>query len=138
MTAALPRPRPCASCPYRRDVPSGLWATEEYDKLPRYDGDIIDQSQADAFAPFFCHQEVGGHVCSGWLAHRDPTDLLAVRLGISDDRLDPSCADYTTEVPLWSDGEQARTHGVRDIEAPSADAQQAIDKLLRTREVRRG
>jgi uncharacterized protein DUF6283 len=28
-----PRRRPCPSCPYRRDVPSGLWDTCEYDKL---------------------------------------------------------------------------------------------------------
>jgi hypothetical protein len=28
-----PRRRPCSSCPYRRDVPSGLWSAEEYDKL---------------------------------------------------------------------------------------------------------
>jgi hypothetical protein len=35
--------RPCASCPYRKDVPSGIWAAHEYTKLLAYDGDILDQ-----------------------------------------------------------------------------------------------
>lgn len=25
-----PAPRPCESCPYRRNVPSGIWTEEEY------------------------------------------------------------------------------------------------------------
>lgn len=46
-----PAPQPCASCPYRRDVPSGIWAAEEYAKLPAYDADT-------PFQPphlFLCH-----------------------------------------------------------------------------------
>lgn len=36
MTGPLrPRPRPCRSCPYRRDCPSGVWAAETYDRAVR-------------------------------------------------------------------------------------------------------
>nr|WP_280343300.1 DUF6283 family protein [Nocardia neocaledoniensis] len=31
-----PAPRPCVSCPYRRDVPSGVWDFGEYEKLRGY------------------------------------------------------------------------------------------------------
>ena len=32
-----PAKSPCGSCPYRQDVPSGVWAASEYEKLPAYD-----------------------------------------------------------------------------------------------------
>ncbi|WP_354574206.1 DUF6283 family protein [Frigoribacterium sp. UYMn621] len=51
-TPSLPRKSPCASCPFRVNVPSGIWGPEEYEKLPRYDGDMVGQSPK-AFA---CHQ----------------------------------------------------------------------------------
>lgn len=132
---AVPRPRPCASCPYRCDVPSGIWHEEEYDKLPRYDGEIIDQVQQGGMTPFFCHQ-ADGKVCSGWLAHRDPTDLLAVRLGISNEHLDPSCAEYTTDVPLFQSGAEAAAHGKTEIDLPSGKAQRTIEKITAVREKR--
>jgi Family of unknown function (DUF6283) len=34
-----PRPEPCATCPYRRSTPAGVWARNEYDSLEAYDGD---------------------------------------------------------------------------------------------------
>ena len=43
---------PCGSCPYRRDVPSGIWEQHEYDKLPEYDGQTWEQNPA----LFLCHQ----------------------------------------------------------------------------------
>lgn len=125
---AKPRPRPCASCPYRRSVPSGVWDASEYSKLPEYDKDMGEQPGG----VFFCHQNDGA-VCSGWLGYRDPTDLLALRLGIMGGRLDPSCADYTTDVPLFSSGAEAAAHGVQDIEAPGAAARRTIDKVSRKR-----
>jgi hypothetical protein len=56
-------------------VPSGIWAAEEYDKLPLYDGETFEQ------APhlFMCHQR-DGSLCGGWLACHDPHELLALRL----------------------------------------------------------
>lgn len=123
-----PRPRPCASCPYRCDVPSGVWARSEYEKLPGYDGDMAQQRPN----VFMCHQ-TDGHVCSGWLGHKDPLDLLAVRLGISFGTLDPSCADYSTEVPLFGSGEEAAEHGMAEIVRPGESAKQAIEKIKKVR-----
>lgn len=131
MAGALPRPRPCASCPYRRDVPSGVWAAEEYAKLPGYDGETFAQHPA----AFFCHQ-ADGCLCSGWLGHTDPYHLLAVRIGVSTGRLDPSCAEYSTTVPLFGSGQEAAEHGVADIADPSPSAQLIIDKIQRRRDAR--
>lgn len=124
-----PRPRPCASCPYRQGVPSGIWHPEEYAKLPRYDADTMDQPAE----VFMCHQG-SGDVCSGWLGHKtDPTDLLAVRLGLMTGRLHPGCADYTTTVPLFASGAEAAQHGCAQVHSPGARAQAAIDKITRVR-----
>ncbi|MFD7961193.1 DUF6283 family protein [Streptomyces zaomyceticus] len=43
-----PAPRPCASCPYRRDVPSGVWSRGDYVKLPLYDGPTWTQPAVGA------------------------------------------------------------------------------------------
>jgi len=133
--AAVPRKRPCASCPYRQNVPSGVWHPEEYLKLPEYDGEIHEQVQHEqALKEFHCHQG-DGTVCSGWLGHREPTDLLAVRLGIARGSLDPSCATYTTEVPLFPSGRAAAEHGMREVEAPSDEAVEVIEKISRKRDL---
>lgn len=128
MTApSKPRKTPCASCPYRKNVPSGVWHEEEYAKLPPYDAETGEQP----LMPFMCHQQ-DGCVCSGWLGYGDPQDLLAVRLGIAFGHLDPSCADYSTAVELHASGTAAAEHGLRDIEAPDARAVKTIEKLIRS------
>jgi len=128
---AKPRPRPCASCPYRCSVPSGVWDASEYDKLPEYDKETWDQPTA----VFHCHQN-DGSVCSGWLGYGDPTNLLAVRLGLSSGKLDPSCADYETEVPLFPSGHAAAEHGKREINGPSAEAWEVIRKVSHIKGIR--
>lgn len=130
MSAALPRRTPCASCPYRQNVPSGIWSGDEYDKLARYDGEMGEQT---SIAVFRCHQGAGD-VCSGWLGHRDPADMLAVRIGIIRGDLDPSCGEYTTDAPLFPTGAEAAAHGCHDIAAPSERAHQAIAKIVRVRD----
>jgi hypothetical protein len=128
-----PRKNPCISCPYRQDVESGIWDAEEYDKLPKYDGEIIEQVMSDAGSLFMCHQ-TGEEICSGWLGHREePVDLFAVRIGISKGKLDPSVNDYTTSVPLFSSGSRAAEHGKRDILSPSERASDLIDKIVKKR-----
>jgi len=126
---ARPRKTPCASCPYRCAAPSGVWDPEEYAKLERYDAETMDQPAA----VFHCH--LGPRdVCAGWLGHREhPTDLLAVRLGLLDGRLDPSCAEYTTGVPLFDSGAAAAAHGIQDITAPDERARATIAKIVRVR-----
>lgn len=123
----LPRKSPCASCPYRQNAPSGVWHESEYEKLPHYDGETFEQT---SIAVFSCHQQ-DGSVCAGWLGHRDPLDLLAVRIGLADGRLDPSCAEYSTEVPLFASGAEAAAHGVAEILEPGPRAQDTIRKILR-------
>ncbi len=124
------RPRPCPTCPYRCDVASGVWARHEYDKLVGYDGEIHEQAAAGAFYPFRCHGSPDC-LCAGWAGHRDPADLLAVRIGVADGSLDPSVVDYTTDVALFASGAEAAEHGMRDLDAPGPEAQDAIAKLVR-------
>lgn len=118
------RPAPCISCPYRKDVPSGVWAEEEYDKLPEYDGQTHEQK----IDVFMCHQK-NGTVCAGWLGHRDPYDMLAVRIGVSRGALPCEAYDYTTRVPLFASGAEAAEHGKREIEYPGLAAQKLIRKF---------
>jgi len=109
-------------------VPSGVWHEDEYAKLRRYDLPIAEQP----VATFMCHQGDGG-VCSGWLGHADPSELLAVRIGIIEERLDPSCASYTTSVPLFASGAEAADHGEAEMQRPSDDAIAAVRKIVRVR-----
>lgn len=125
---ATPRKNPCASCPYRTGVPSGVWHPEEYAKLPEYDGETFEQSPQ----VFKCHQG-DGQVCSGWLAHREPYELLAVRLGVLSGTLAPECLDYETDVPLFPSGAAAAAHGMRDIENPGIEAEIVMKKISRKR-----
>jgi hypothetical protein len=123
------RKSPCASCPYRKNVPSGVWEAVEYGKLPGYDGETYEQENAKVFS---CHQD-DGTVCAGWLGHRDPADLLAVRIGISSGRLPREAVEYTTDVPLFETGDQAAEHGMREIEHPSEEAIAMSEKIVKKR-----
>ena len=73
-----PKPYPCASCPYRCDVPSGVWDEDEYLKLPDYDEATGEQPPG----VFLCHQD-DERVCSGWAGTHDTEDLLSLRLAVS-------------------------------------------------------
>lgn len=119
---ALPRRSPCASCPYRRDVPSGIWARSQYDALRKYDDTGTDElPSVESFRPFYCHKQTGD-LCSGWVGHRDPQDLLALRVGVARGQISPAALHYTTNVPLFKSGAEAADHGMRDIENPSPEA----------------
>jgi hypothetical protein len=124
----VPRRSPCASCPYRQGVASGIWDTTEYEKLPRYDGETHEQ---EAMAVFMCHQPGCSNVCAGWLGHRDPSELLAVRLGLVRGELDERSLDYSTTVPLFESGAAAAEHGLADIAQPGTAAQMVIAKITR-------
>ncbi len=124
------RPAPCRTCPYRRDVPSGLWDAAEYAKLPGFDGDIPDQVAAGALSVFDCHQRTGD-LCAGWAGCHDMTSMLAVRLRARE--IDPAVYDYQSPVPLFASGAEAAEHGMRDIDHPGPEALAAITKLRRLR-----
>lgn len=126
MTGDLPRPSkaPCGTCPYRTDVPSGIWDWSEYVKLTKYDGETIEQLLKGGTSLFFCHQN-DGHLCAGWAGCHDTDELLALRMN----EVHPDTFGYVSPVPLFGSGAEAAAHGLMDIENPSPAAQAAITKL---------
>ncbi|WP_300265732.1 DUF6283 family protein [Microbacterium sp.] len=127
-TPARPRKSPCATCPFRVNVPSGIWDATEYERLAAYD----EETYAQPTAAFMCHSGPSA-VCAGWLGFGDPADLLAVRLGITLGTLEATCATYETPVPLHPSGRAAAEHGMADIAAPSTKALNAIRKIVQLR-----
>lgn len=127
MTAA-PARTPCYSCPYRRDVPSGVWSSEEYEKLPRYDAPTHDQP----VGAFFCHQQ-DGRLCAGWVGCHDMEESLGLRLAVAFGHVSEVDAEaalnYESPVPLFESGAAASEHGLRDIEAPGPEAQRIATRL---------
>lgn len=122
------RPAPCRYCPYRLDVPSGVWAASEYEKLRRFDGDIPEQFAAGADRVFSCHS-TPDFLCAGWVGCHDMTNSLAIRLNHR--RIDPAVFDYVSPVPLHPSGAAAAEYGMRDLDAPGAEAIAAARKLGR-------
>lgn len=119
--------KPCGSCPYRQDVPSGIWAEDNYTKLPAYDNALPAQPQS----LFLCHQR-DGNLCAGWLATHGPQELLAIRLGIEMyETVDPAVYNYTTDVPVFASGKEACAHGVRDILNPGERAKKMAEGLMK-------
>lgn len=123
-----PGKAPCKSCPYRRDVPSGIWDPSEYEKLTRYDGETFEQ--LDGTALFLCHQQ-DGNLCAGWVGCHDPNELLALRLHAR--QIDPSTYDYVSPVPLFASGAEAAEHGLAEVDQPGEAADKVIRKLTRQR-----
>lgn len=119
---------PCKSCPYRKDVPSGVWDASEYDRLTDYDGEIIEQLMAGGRGLFMCHQR-DGCLCAGWLATHGPDNLLALRLNASE--VKDEVWGYRSPVPVFASGSEAAAHGKKDIQEPGGRAQRAINRLVR-------
>lgn len=117
---------PCGSCPYRTDVPAGIWEAHEYAKLPAYDGETWQQPPQ----VFMCHQR-DGCICGGWLMTHDRDHLLALRLQARN--LDPSVWEYAPDVPVFESGAAAAAHGMAGIENPTPEAQRKIAGLIRQR-----
>lgn len=121
-----PAAKPCGSCPYRRDVPSGLWDPSEYHKLPEYDLPTPEQPMG----VFLCHRQ-NGRACAGWCGVHDMTDSLGLRMATSMGKVkDPEhFLDYTTDVPLFKTGAEAARHGMAEVEKPGPEAMRLIAKL---------
>lgn len=131
-----PARTPCVTCPYRRDVASGVWEREEYEKLPRYDGPTMTQPPS----AFYCHAQ-NGRLCSGWVGCHDMNESHGLRVGhivghLSDEDVN-AAFDYECPVPLFGSGAEAAEHGLRDVETPGREAIRAIKKVTARRE-RRG
>ena len=119
-----PAKSPCGSCPYRRDVPSGVWAESEYAKLPRYDN---AETWTQPTGLFLCHQQ-DGRVCAGWAGCHDMEENLAIRLHAREmpEKVWEAILDYRTDVPLWESGAAAAAHGMAEIETPSDKARRVV------------
>lgn len=132
-----PAPRPCASCPYRTDVPSGIWDASEYAKLPAYDRPTMEQPPQ----LFLCHQHDRGsehsRVCGGWAGCHDGDELLALRFALIDGRMAVEAAkatiNYRSPVPLFPSGAAAAEHGLAEITRPGSAAAAAMRKIGRQR-----
>jgi len=128
----------CATCPYARTTPSGVWARDEYEKLRTYDeggGELTEWPDGSkhvvpALATFHCHQEAVTKVdtvCRGWLSvHRDS---VAVRLACVDGRIDPNDVPREVESEYYATGAAAADAGEADISSPSPTARKAVDRL---------
>lgn len=119
-------PRPCVSCPYRLDCPSGVWSEEEYEKLRVY-----DDPYAPEVAVFHCHQENAtgvDTVCRGWLTVA--SESVAVRVAGATGRVTGEEVYAEPPVPLHPSGNAAADFGERDIECPSRAAIAMASKLL--------
>lgn len=124
----LPKPpkRPCGSCPYRKDVPSGVWAGEEYAKLRKFDGEPVEQFMNGGTALFMCHQR-DGCLCGGWLQAHGTDNLMALRMH----PVDESAWGYTSDVECFSSGAEAAAHGMRDIEHVGEAARALQSKIVK-------
>jgi hypothetical protein len=120
---------PCESCPYRQDVPSGVWSAEEYDKLPEYD-------KPTAYQPlmwFGCHARPN-LACHGWAvvhgSQQGEYALLARRVF--------PFKIPTATVSLFASGAQAARHGKARLKHPGKRARELmlvlLDKYSRLRE----
>lgn len=128
-----PCSHPCGSCPYRQDVPGGVWSTEEYEKLPHYDKPTAEQPMG----LFLCHQQ-NGHLCAGWAGTHDMDETLSIRLAVTMGTMHPDeiqkTIDYESPVSLWESGQEAHDHGVADVSRPSYEAKKIQHKLMMKRE----
>lgn len=124
-----PARTPCDSCPYRLDVPSGVWSPEHYQLLPLYD----QETYAQPASVFLCHQK-DGRVCAGWAGCHDMGQSLGVRMGVLMGTFGPETQEalweYTTPVPLHPTGQAACDHGMRDIDHPSPEATALMNRLI--------
>lgn len=117
------RSQPCSACPYRLDVPSGVWDASEYDKLRPYDRPTGDQP----WAGFACHA-TPEHFCHGWavvhMRRGRRYELLALRLL-------PEMEIPDAGVPLFDSGTDAADWGQQDHDNPSTEAIEVINRLIR-------
>lgn len=117
-------PRPCVTCPYRRDTPPGIWAPEEYEKLARYDDERV-------LALFLCHQTNATGTptaCRGWLTVHQ--ESVAARLAVLHGRVTDDQRYAEVDVELYVTGTEARDAGLAGVKRPDEAAQRAMDKLV--------
>ena len=124
-----PRKTPCATCPYRKNVPQGIWDWSEYQKLRRYDEDTATQPPN----LFMCHQGEGD-ICMGWWScGGQPFELLAVRLAVIRGEIALEELENITTIPIHPTHSAAAGHGTEKYYDPPQEARDAIEKIVRKR-----
>jgi len=113
------RKTPCEACPYRQNVPSGVWDHDEYEKLRPYDGETFEQPVGG----FACHS-TPKKFCHGW-AVVSGSDSLALRMAGCAHEIPPA------KVPLFATHNEAADHGQREVPRPGEQAVDVIDRLQR-------
>jgi hypothetical protein len=113
------RSMPCEACPYRCDVPPGVWDDAEYDKLAAYDAETFAQPSGR----FSCHATTD-HLCHGWaVVHMNrghEYELLALRIHPTE--------IPESKVPLFASASEAIAHGKRRGDART---RKVASRLLR-------
>lgn len=135
-TVGPPAKDPCKTCPYRTDVPPGVWSANDYAKLPPYD----QPTPLQPGGVFLCHLHALNttpRVCAGWVACHDMDHNLSVRLALASKDMTGDVAeaiyDYQTTVPVFTSGREAADHGMSAIDNPPPAAEAAWTKILRAR-----
>lgn len=124
---------PCATCPYLRTSPLGLWDATEFENLVEHDLDEVGG------AAFGCHKK-DGSLCRGWLADQKRRGVPSIQLRLrlctdpsalatfeAVDEQDPSLYDSITEMVRAN---HRRPFPARDPRARHLAAQK---RLARTR-----
>jgi len=77
--------RPCKTCPYRKDVPVGVWDPVEFQNL-------LEQDARQFGRMFDCHGEIAKQpadreLCAGWLLDQQRRGLpsIALRMAVISD-----------------------------------------------------
>ena len=109
-------------------MPSGVWDSSEYEKLPDYDAPTSEQPPI----VFGCHDVREGDVlCRGWwdCHSQNPQghELLSIRLAAAFGRITE--LPPPSDVPCFESGQAACDHGLADVEEPSAEAEKRIEYL---------
>lgn len=84
------RRRPCAECPWRRDVAPNMFGRDRFEALAATSGS--PGREVEVGGPMFaCHKSPEGaeEACAGWLAVAG-REHLGVRLAVVQGRLDPA------------------------------------------------
>ena len=121
---------PCASCPYRRDTPPGIWDASEYEKLRHY-VEPFPETGLPILAPFLCHlspQLKEKAICRGWLAVE--RDSVAARIALIQQTIPLDEFKGAPHAALYATGAEAAEAGLAGIEEPSDAARRCIHRLL--------
>lgn len=126
-----PASRPCGSCPYRCDAPSGLWHADHYNLLPKFDRTPDEGQPAGVF---MCHQN-DGRLCGGWVAVHDMEENIGLRIALVNEWISPetfeACLDYDPKVPVFESGAEARDHGMHEYVAPNEKTRRTAARLTK-------